>query len=83
MIGAVTVKPVKLPTLVIAGCADAVTVAALPVTLPLIGVVTVKPVKLPNEVISGCDAPVTFVAFVIVPENEPASIVPLTLKLVN
>ena len=33
-IGAVTVNPVNVPTLVIAGCAAVVTVAALPDTLP-------------------------------------------------
>ena len=36
LIGAVTVKPVKVPTLVIDGWADAVTVAALPVTFTFI-----------------------------------------------
>jgi hypothetical protein len=49
-------SPVKL--------ALVVTVAAFPVTEPLIGAVTVKPVSVPTEVIAGCAAVVTVAAVV-------------------
>ncbi len=69
MIGAVTVRPDNVPTEVMAGCAAAVTMAALPVTLPLIGAVTVKPVRVPTLV---NDEFTTFDARV-VPVNAEAS----------
>jgi hypothetical protein len=68
-----TVKPLRVPTDVIAGWAAFVTVAAEPVILPLIVELTVKPVKVPTEVIFGC------AAVVIV----PPSVVPVMLPEAN
>ena len=82
-IGAVTVNPVNVPTLVIAAWAAPVTVAAEPVTLPSIGAVTVNPVNVPTLVIAAWASPVTVAAE---PLTLPSIgvvvvIVPFTVKL--
>ena len=91
-IGAVTVRPVKVPTDVIDGWAAVVTVpavvaevalvalvavAALPVMLPAIGLVTVKLANVPTEVNDELNTLAASVAPVTVPASATAVMVML------
>jgi len=66
---------VKVPTLVMFGCAAVVTVAAVPLTLPVIVELTVKPVSVPTLVIFGCAASFTVFATPAVATSRFATLV--------
>ena len=82
-IPAVTVKPLKVPTEVMFGCAAVVIVEAVPVTEPTIGFVTVKSASVHTEVrdepitVALSDVPVRSVASAVIATLAPAVSCPL------